>query len=514
MASNAAIIISVSTYEHEQFMSHLPACQRDSDMMLRIIQGTGKYDKLLKLDNSPHSANALARLTEAIREWQELEIEEVFFYYSGHGILHEGEFLFPFTNFHPASKCTTSLPNSQLDQMLRSLAPSVAIKVIDACQAGTEYIKGSSEINEAMNTSKESFKSLYFFYSSKNFQKSYVDESFSYFTQSFAKSLLLHEGSEIRYHDIISHIRDDRFPAGQIPLYITQSSATEVFCNVTTELAAFVKAALPLGGEEQSQVQVSLAEDKDLLREDALSEAGFELCTGSPLLQKIRTISNECQTKDQAVEMLADIKSMVEQHAFNSIIDQCYSRSLVSSESIPSLSSLRKVAKWLQDSKGNFFVSISYDEEEYEAFEKVEYVEEPSRLAKVLLGTSGMFSPIKKQIKKEPVLKVRRIASGYSLPSGYPFACLHIILDPLYTALPGQDIYIMPIFSARKIRLFYKQETRMRVDFDSEISSDLNDWATAESMLTPSGHAGDLVSNAMRDLEQSILDAVAKAADQ
>lgn len=163
MASNAAIIISVSTYEHEQFMSHLPACQRDSDMMLRIIGGTGKYDKLLKLDNSPHSANALARLTEAIREWQELEIEEVFFYYSGHGILHEGEFLFPFTNFHPASKCTTSLPNSQLDQMLRSLAPSVAIKVIDACQAGTEYIKGSSEINEAMNTSKESFKSLYFF---------------------------------------------------------------------------------------------------------------------------------------------------------------------------------------------------------------------------------------------------------------------------------------------------------------------------------------------------------------
>ena len=275
-----------------------------------------------------------------------------------------------------------------------------------------------------------------------------------------------------------------------------------------------MKAELPLGGEEQSQVQVSLAEDKDLLREDALSEAGFELCTGSPLLQKIRAISNECQTKDQAVEMLADIKSIVEQHAFNSIIEQCYSRSLVSSESIPSLSSLRKVAKWLQDSKGDFFVSISYDEEEYEAFEKVEYVEEPSRLTKVLLGTSGMFSPIKKQIKKEPVLKARRIASGYSLPSGYPFACLHIILDPLYTALPGQDIYILPILSARKIRLFYKQETKMRVDFDSEISSDLNDWATAESMLAPSGHAGDLVSNAMRDLEQSILDAVAKAADQ
>ena len=72
-------------------------------------------------------------------------------------------FLFPFTNFHPASKCTTSLPNSQLDQMLRSRARSVAIRVIDACQAGTEYIKGSSEMNEAMNTSKDSFKSLYFF---------------------------------------------------------------------------------------------------------------------------------------------------------------------------------------------------------------------------------------------------------------------------------------------------------------------------------------------------------------
>ena len=73
---------------------------------------------------------------------------------------------------------------------------------------------------------------------------------------------------------------------------------------------------------------------------------------------------------------------------------------------------------------------------------------------------------------------------------------------------------MLPVLSARKIRLFYKQETRTRVDFDSEITSDLNDWASAESLLAPSGHADDLARNAMRDLEQSFFSAVEKAVDQ
>jgi hypothetical protein len=98
--------------------------------------------------------------------------------------------------------------------------------------------------------------------------------------------------------------------------------------------------------------------------------------------------------------------------------------------------------------------------------------------------------------------------------AGHSFACLHIILEPQYAALPRQDIYILPILSARKIRLFYKQETRTRVDFDSEVTSDLNDWASAESSLVPSSYPDDLARNAMRDLEQSILSTIERAVDQ
>lgn len=512
MTRNVAIIISVSEYENKQTFSPLPACQRDSELILAIINAANKYDDCLVIDDSPHSADAKGRLSSKISEWQSAQINEVFFYYSGHGLLHDGEFLFPFKNYHSADRYSTSLRNSELDAFLRSLSPSVAVKVIDACHAGTEYIKSESEIKEAMNTSMPSFNSLYFFYSSGKKQRSFVDGSYSYFTQSYASSLIAHEGSDIRYYDIINHIQSDRFPSGQKPFFVIQALATEVFCHVTTELTAAVKEKIPACNPDNSRDTTSSPEKEDLSREETLAEDRVE--EECSLLTKIRAVSSEHQTKEQAMEILDNVKSIVEQYHFVPTIEQCYSRNIVLSESIPRLSSLRKVAKWLQDLGGDFFVSTAYDEEEYEVFEKVEYVEEPSKFAKVLLGTSSLFSPTKKKVKSEPVRKVRNIASGYSLPPGYSFACLHIILTPLHAVLPSQDIYVLPVLSARKIRLFYKQETRTRVDFDSETTSDLNDWASAESLLAPSGHAGDLARNAMRDLEQSILSAVEKAVEQ
>jgi hypothetical protein len=166
MTRNVAVIISVSEYENKQIFSPLPACQRDSELILAIIHAANKYDDCLVIDDSPHSADAKGRLSSKISEWQSAQINEVFFYYSGHGLLHDGEFLFPFRNYHSADRYSTSLRNSELDAFLRSLSSSVAVKVIDACHAGTEYIKSESEIKEAMNTSMPSFNSLYFFYSS------------------------------------------------------------------------------------------------------------------------------------------------------------------------------------------------------------------------------------------------------------------------------------------------------------------------------------------------------------
>ena len=512
MTRNVAIIISVSKYENKQTFSPLPACQRDSELILAIIHAANKYDDYLIIDDSPHSADAKGRLASKVSEWQSAQINEVFFYYSGHGLLHDGEFLFPFRNYHSADRYSTSLRNSELDTFLRSLSPSVAVKVIDACHAGTEYIKSESEIKEAMNSSMPSFNSLYFFYSSGKNQRSFVDGSYSYFTQSYASSLIAHEGSDIRYYDIINHIQGDRFPSGQKPFFVIQALATEVFCHVTTELAAAVKEKISACDPENPQDIPPSPDKEDLPREEAFAEDSPE--EDGPLMARIRAVSGEYQTKEQAMNILDLVKSIVEQYQFASTIEQCYSRNLVLSESIPCLSSLRKVAKWLQDFGGDFFVSIAYDEEEYEVYEKVEYVDEPSEFTKKFLGTSGLFSPIKKKVKTEPVRKVRNIASGYSLPPGYSFACLHIILEPQYTALPKQDVYILPILSARKIRLFYKQETRKRVDFDSDIASDLNDWASSESFLAPSSHAEDLARDAMHDLERSIFSAIERAAEQ
>lgn len=512
MTRNVAIIISVSEYENEQVLSPLPACQRDSDLILAIIRAANKYDDYLLIDNSPYSFEAKQRLTNKISEWQGSQIGEVFFYYSGHGLLCDGEFLFPFRNYHSADKFSSSLRNNELDALLRSLSPSVAVKVIDACHSGTEYIKSEPEIKEAMNTSTPNFNNLYFFYSSGKEQRSYVDGSYSYFTQSYASSLITQEGRDIRYYDIINHIQGQRFPSGQKPFYVIQALATEVFCHVTTELTAAVKEKISACDPENPQNIPPSPDKEDLPRDEAFAEDSPE--ADGPLMARIRAVSGEYQTKEQAINILDLVKTIVEQYQFASTIEQCYRRNLVLSESIPHLSSLRKVAKWLQDFGEDFFASIAYEEEEYEGYEKVEYVDEPSEFTKKFLGTSSLFSPIKKKVKTEPVRKVRNVASGYSLPPGYSFACMHILLEPLYAALPKQDVYVLPILSARKIRLFYKQETRKKVDFDSDITSDLKDWASSESFLTPSSHAEDLARDAMRYLERSILSAIEIAAEQ
>jgi hypothetical protein len=395
MAKSVAIIISVSEYENSQALSPLPACQQDSDLMHAIICAANKYDDFLILDNSPHSADAKCQLSNKISEWQKSQIDEVFFYYSGHGLLHDGEFLFPFSNYHPADKYSTTLRNNELDTFLRSLSPSVAVKVVDACHSGTEYIKSEPEIKEAMNTSIPGFRSLYFFYSCGKNQRSYVDRSYSYFTQGYASSFIAHEGSDIRYYDIINHIQGNQFPSRQKPFFVIQALATEVFCHVTSELTATVKEKISACDLDNPQNIPSSLEREDLPREEALAEDGAE--EECPLVARIRAVSSECQSKDQAMNTLGRVKSIIEQYRLASPIEKCYSRNSVLSESIPRLSSLRKVAKWLQEFGSDFFVSIAYDEEEYEEYEKVEYAEEPSKFTKTLLGTSGLFSPTKKR---------------------------------------------------------------------------------------------------------------------
>lgn len=505
MSRNAAIILSISSYDNED---DLPSCLNDHNLVYSIIKETGKYELILELSGYQHSNEAIDRICQSIDQWRSEDIDEVLFYYSGHGILADGQFLFPFSNYHSANKNVSSLSNSRLDGLLRGLSPSNAVKIVDACYSGAQYIKGDSSIQDAMRSSESSFNSLYFFYSSSRSQVSYAGDAYGNFTHSIAKSILNHECKRIRYHDIISFLRDEEFRPKQRPFYVTQGPATEVFCEVTKSLADLIRESLASNNSEPP-VGIDSASDNEEAPDTTIASAkdtAQHECDA--LLGRLEQMSLEFQTKDQAVEALSDVKDMLKTYQFDPIIQKCYTHDLKINQSVPDLPSLRRVAEWIQRLGEEYFVQIEFKNEEYEAHEKVEYVEEASEFAKKVMGISSMFEPKKRRIRTEPVTKTRVIAASYSLPQGIPFSCLHLVLTPSHKALPVQDLYVLPILSRRKMRLFYKLEIRKRIDFDQDECCDINDWASEEALLMNKEDVENIAKNAISQLQNRVIEEI------
>ncbi|MFH3653755.1 caspase family protein [Acinetobacter nosocomialis] len=236
---NLAILIGVADY---QYINKLSPCDRDVDLISNILDISGKYQDILLLDRSPISSIAKDQIAEFVRLHQEDDIDEIFIYYTGHGARIKDDFFYLFADFNEQRLEQTSLRNSEFDAMLKSLKPKLTVKVIDACQAGTEYIKSNQELQLIFDkSSKESFNKAYFLFSSSSVESSVALQDFSVFTKSFAKSLLSVEGQNIRYRDVMAYISDDpNVKKHQTPLFIQQADNTEIFINISEEIIEVV----------------------------------------------------------------------------------------------------------------------------------------------------------------------------------------------------------------------------------------------------------------------------------
>lgn len=208
METNIAIIIAVSDYHHE---NPLPACRSDGELVQAIIVRTGKFapENTLAMVSGTTSSEVKAQLAAFIQSHKGKTIGEVFFYFTGHGDFDGSDFRFVLSDFQADRRHQTTLGNSELDDMLRSLSPSIGVKLVDACHSGVQYVKDPDSIDKALQGTKEGYKSCYFMFSSDRNQFSYQDGNLSYFTRSFANAIANHTGPAIRYKDVIDYISDD-----------------------------------------------------------------------------------------------------------------------------------------------------------------------------------------------------------------------------------------------------------------------------------------------------------------
>ena len=236
---NIAILIGISKYKSE---AALPACGLDADNMRRLLATTKKYDDIQLVTDNTNASQVKDALRQFFGKYQSVGgIEEAFVYFSGHGV-YQNDAMLCCSDYDSSRPSTTSISNSELDDLLRSVRPTVAVKVIDACQSGSPYIKeASAGFEKALG--KSSLGSFICMASSRQDQSSYASASESFFTKRWIEAALSKEDGSVLYRDIQAALAD-AFVADpdQTPFFVNQGTGLEVFSTVTEDMKALALA--------------------------------------------------------------------------------------------------------------------------------------------------------------------------------------------------------------------------------------------------------------------------------
>ena len=348
---NLAILIGVSEYSNKK-ISELTACKNDAILINSLLKSTKKYDEILLIEKDTTSDNVKKQLTDFIKKYsanEEKDIEELFFYYSGHGQFHNEEFYYILSDFDFDRRNSTSLNNSELDNLLRNLSPKLTIKFIDACQSGVSYVKepGEFKIEKIINNEEQTFQNCYFMFSSHSTQSSKASDKISFFTYSFLRAISQSKNGDIRYADLINRIKDDfaQPNSTQTPYFITQADYTEVFCNVTD----IIKKSVVDGLSSLATVTATNSEKNN---------------SSMTLLETIeKEAEGYCRTPEEAYELLKKVREDIYSYNFNEDLKSLYNITITDSTSYYNLPKINTIGVQLSKEEG-YFIEIKYEIEE------------------------------------------------------------------------------------------------------------------------------------------------------
>ncbi|ULT58714.1 caspase family protein [Neobacillus drentensis] len=431
---NLAILIGVSEYYHEE-IDNLTACKNDAILMNSLLKSTNKYDEILLIENDTTSDNVKKQITEFIKKYtenKEKDIEEVFFYYSGHGQVYNQEFHYILSDFDFERLNSTSLNNSELDNLLRNLKPKLAIKLIDACKSGVSYVKEPGEFNfeKIISHEEHAFQNCYFMFSSHTNQNSGATDKISHFTWSFLKAIINSHNGEVRYLDIISSIKDDfaQPKYTQIPYFVSQASYTEVFCNVTDPLRDLLVGKLSL----------LLAKNYSIEKEKNNSSM--------TLLEIIQKEAEEyCKTPEEAYELLKQVRETIFNYEYNQDITSLYEVTAFDIDSYSDLPKINVIGEQLSKEE-DYFVQIEYKNINVK-------VEITNPLQSSLLRLSHSLTGTQPEKKYRMIEK--EVVSNFSVTEESPFYRIKINLEPRFPNLPGFTATIVAAFSKKELTIFY-----------------------------------------------------------
>lgn len=335
---NIAILIGISKYKSE---AALPACGLDADNMRRLLAATKKYDDIQLVTDNTNASQVKDALRQFFGKYQSVGgVEEAFVYFSGHGV-YQNDAMLCCSDYDSSRPATTSISNAELDDLLRSVRPIVAVKVIDACQSGSPYIKeASAGFEKALG--KSSLGSFICMASSRQDQSSYASASESFFTKRWIEATLSKEDGTVLYRDIQASLAD-AFVADpdQTPFFISQGSGLEVFSTVTEDMKALTLARTK-----------SLAPNKPEEAIAQLIKAHVEARDKAFVSHHAVTAAVEASKESLAASSIAD-----------ALVQSFYAKSVKADVKLPSIPKARSVAAFAEEQSWakRYFVKVNQE---------------------------------------------------------------------------------------------------------------------------------------------------------
>ncbi|MDO9383713.1 MAG: caspase family protein [Hyphomicrobiaceae bacterium] len=226
--SHIAVLVGNSEYKN---LSNLDCCRDDLVAMEGLLKATEKYDSITLIENA-EADDLKVQLRAALDERSPLQ--EIFFYFTGHGYQHEAEFFFCASNFDTRRPNETGLSTAELHTLLRFADSDLVVKVIDACNSGTLLVKSDSGFR---SQEKISFKNLVQISSCLESQNSLTGDPLSVFTEKFIRAALRKSDGAVFYSDIINTLRDEFDQNNlQTPFFVSQGTGREKFVEDASRL--------------------------------------------------------------------------------------------------------------------------------------------------------------------------------------------------------------------------------------------------------------------------------------
>lgn len=219
--NNLAILVGNTQYTS---LNDLVCCHDDLLAIHELLEATERYSDIEIIENA--AADELKdRIRVAIKK--QSPVNEVFFYFTGHGCQLDYEFYYCATEFDSTKPNTTGISTDELHELLGTAKATLVVKVVDACNSGTVLVKSGQGF---LLDREPRFRNLIQISSCLDSQNSLAGQPLSLFTEKFRDSALRKTEGTVHYTDIISTLRDEFINnQEQIPFFVSQGTAREQF---------------------------------------------------------------------------------------------------------------------------------------------------------------------------------------------------------------------------------------------------------------------------------------------